>query len=215
MPLAVFDIDGTLVAGASTEKRLFAMLLGRGLLKPRQLFAFTSFALSRAPEFGRHVMKKNKAYLAGLRCEHVSAVTAAWVKHAASRWWFAPCVERQRQHPAAGDPVVLLSGTPQFLADALAAELGVMRSVGTVCASVDGCFVAEPPVFHPFGTTKLELLADLCAEFGVPTSAVTAYGDSFYDVPLLREAGQAVAVRPDARLRATALAENWVILGRR
>ncbi|MEO7386577.1 MAG: HAD-IB family hydrolase [Gammaproteobacteria bacterium] len=215
MSLAVFDVDGTLVAGASTEKRLFAHLLRRGVLKPAQLMACLRFGARYWPEFGRQVWKKNKAYLAGLGCADMEALVDGWVQRSAPRWWFAPCVERLRRHQAVGDTVVLLSGTPQFVADALARELGVSRAIGTLCAAVGGRFLAEPPLRHPFGAGKRELVSGLCAEFGVPASDVFAYGDSLHDLPLLRFAGHPVAVRPDVALRREAVAATWEILGSR
>lgn len=215
MALAVFDVDGTLVAGPSTEKRLVAMLLLRGWLRPGQLLTFLRFGIAYAPEFGRHTLKKNKAYLAGLRCSDVETLVSEWVRRCAPSWWFPPCVARLREHQAAGDTVLLLSGTPQFLADALARELGVTRAIGTRCATEAGRFVSGLPVMHPFDREKLELIEALCAEYGMPATKVFIYADSVYDLPMLRFAGHPVAVRPDTGLRAVAMAEDWEILGRR
>jgi phosphoserine phosphatase len=165
--------------------------------------------------YGRHAWKKDKAYLAGLPCAEVEALVSRWVTRSASRWWFAPCVERLRQHQAAGDTVVLLSGTPQFLAEALARELAATRAIGTVCAAAAGRFLASPPLRHPFGVEKLDLVKALCADLHAPATDVVAYGDSIHDLPLLRFAGRPVAVRPDAGLRAAAGVAGWEILGRR
>ncbi len=111
--------------------------------------------------------------------------------------------------------MVLLSGTPQFVADALARELGVTRATGTCCTAEAGRFCADPPLVHPFGAEKRVLAAALCAEFGAAAAAMFAYGDSVHDLPLLRLAGHPVAVRPDAALLAAATAAGWEILGGR
>lgn len=215
MALAVFDVDGTLVAGPSTERRLFLELLRRGWLGPRQLLAFLHFGARHAAEYGWHTWKKDKAYLAGLECAGVEAHVSGWVSRSAPRWWFAPCLERLRLHRAAGDTVVLLSGTPQFLADALARELGAARAIGTLCATAAGRFLAQPPLRHPFGPGKLELVKALCAELHVPAADLFAYGDSVHDLPLLQLAGHPVAVRPDPALRVAAVTAGWEVLGRR
>ncbi|MDH5277190.1 MAG: haloacid dehalogenase-like hydrolase [Gammaproteobacteria bacterium] len=215
MALAVFDVDGTLVAGPSTEKRLFVELLRHGWLGPAQVLAFTRFGVRHASAFGWLTWKKDKAYLAGLACADVEALVSAWVKRSAPGWWFAPCLERLRRHQLAGDTVVLLSGTPQFLADALVRELGAARAVGTLCATAAGRFLADPPLRHPFGPDKVELVKALCAELQVPAVELFAYGDSVHDLPLLRFAGHPVAVRPDTALRAAAGVAGWEIVGRR
>lgn len=215
MALAIFDIDGTLVAGPSLEKRLFLQLFRRGRLGPAQLLAFARFAVRHTPEFGRHTMKKNKAYLAGLRCADVEALVDAWVARASPAWWYRPALARLRRHQAAGDTVVLLSGTPQFVADAVARALGVMRATGAGCVAEGGRFCADPPRVHPFGADKRSLAEGLCAEFGEPAGAIFAYADSAHDLPLLRFAGHPVAVRPDAGLLAAARKAGFEILGRR
>jgi HAD superfamily hydrolase (TIGR01490 family) len=215
LKLAIFDVDGTLVTGPSLEKRLFSLLLRQGWLGPIQLLAFARFGIGHAAEFGRHTMKKNKAYLTGLRCADVDALVSAWVRRTALGWWYPPALARLRQHQAAGDTVVLLSGTPQFVADALARELGLARAVGTCCMAEAGRFCADPPLVHPFGAKKRALAEMLCAESGTAVAAMVAYGDSVHDLPLLRLAGHPVAVRPDAALLAAAKAGGFEILGRR
>ncbi|HEX5421205.1 MAG TPA: haloacid dehalogenase-like hydrolase, partial [Gammaproteobacteria bacterium] len=73
MKLAVFDIDGTLVRGAS-ERMFWWYLLRRGRQGPRQLFAFLLFMLRYLPTGGIQTPRKNKAYLSGLRVEEVDAL---------------------------------------------------------------------------------------------------------------------------------------------
>jgi HAD superfamily hydrolase (TIGR01490 family) len=215
LALAIFDIDGTLVTGPTLEKRLFFQLFRAGWLGPAQLLAFARFGASYAAEFGRNTMKKNKAYLTGLVCADVDALVSSWVGRASPGWWYPPALARLRQHQAAGDTVALLSGTPQFIVDALARELGVTRATGTCCTAKGGRFCADPPRVHPFGTEKRALAAGLCAQFDEPAGSMFAYGDSVHDLPLLRFAGHPVAVRPDPGLLAAATAAGYEILGKR
>lgn len=215
MALAVFDIDGTLVQGPSTEKRLFGRLLRSGRLSPVQLGAFAWFALRHAGIYGRHVFKKDKAYLTGLAAAGVQSFTAVWVDADLPADWFMPCVDRLRQHQAAGDRVVLLSGTPDFLAAEIGRALGVAQAIGSHCQIRNGCFTASPPLVHPFGQEKLRIVESLCTEHGFRLADVTAYADSGHDLPLLSRVGRPVAVRPDRALLAAAQAAGWETLGDR
>jgi len=215
LALALFDIDGTLVAGPSTEKRLFLALLRGGWLGPRQLGHFVGFAARRAHRFGRHVFKKDKAYLAGLPVAEVQQFASEWVARHCGGWWYAPCVARLRTHQAAGDQVMLLSGAPGFVARAIADQLGVARALGTECAVAAGRFLPDAPRAHPFAEEKLRMAAALCAELRTAPADLVAYGDSIHDLPVLSFAGRAVAVRPDAGLTAAARAAGWEILGDR
>jgi HAD superfamily hydrolase (TIGR01490 family) len=210
--LAVFDIDGTLVTGASTERRLFRALFAAGLLGPRQLLAFATFAVRHAPAYGRHVFKKDKAYLAGLGVDEVARFAATWAPGALRPSWFGPAVERLREHRRRGDRVVLLSGTPDFLARVIATELGADDAIGSRCAEAAGRYIAAPPPVHPFGGAKARLLEQLCRDVGVSPADVAAYGDSDHDLPLLRAVGRPVAVRPSAGLARAARSAGWEVV---
>jgi HAD superfamily hydrolase (TIGR01490 family) len=213
--LAIFDIDGTLVTGAATERR-FAMHLARsGRLGPRQALAFAAFAVGGLPAWGRHVLKKDKAWLAGLAAADVAALADAWAGPMLGRAACAPCCARLERHRQAGDRVALLSGTPQFIADAIGRALGADAVVGTLCAARDGRFRAAPPARHPFGAEKIALAAELARAAGTSLAQSVVYADSAHDLPLLRAAGTAVAVRPDAGLARAAAAAGWEILGTR
>jgi len=212
MQLAVFDIDGTLVAGPSTEKRFFLWLLRRGVLGPRRLFAFLFFNLRWLPRYGRHVAKKNKAYLSGLDAARFESEARAFVASEIEPALYAPAVARLRRHRAAGDAVVLLSGTLQPIAEALARRLDADQAIGSLCAERDGRLTGRPPLRHPFGADKCVLLEEICRRHDAPESAVAAYGDSRWDLPLLERVGSPVAVRPDRELRAEAVARGWEVL---
>lgn len=212
MGLAVFDIDGTLVTGSSTERRLFRALLAEGLLGPRQLLDFAAFAARHAPAYGRHVFKKDKAYLAGLTVGEVAGFAARWAPPALRSSWFGPVVERLREHRRRGDRVVLLSGTPDFLARVIAAELCADQAIGSRCAERDGRFTSAPPLLHPFDADKVPVVKQLCRELGATLADVTAYGDSDHDLPLLSAVGRPVAVRPAAGLARAARGAGWEII---
>ncbi len=215
MRLVVFDIDGTLVAGPSTEKRFFLRLLCAGRLGPRQIGAFLWFFVRWLPRFRSGVARKNKAYLYKLPVPAVRELAAAWVSVGLRKAWFAPCVTRLREHLAEGDRVVLLSGTPDFVGEAIGREVGVSEVIASRCAGRDGRFGAGPPQLHPFGALKADLVRDLARQAGVTLDAVVAYGDSVHDLALLESVGRPVAVRPDKRLLEKAGREGWEILGAR
>lgn len=212
MGLAVFDIDGTLVAGPSTEKRFFWRLFRRGLLGPRRLAAFLFFNLRWLHRYGRHVAKKNKAYLAGMDLGRLQAEAADFVAAEVMPALHGPAVARLRRHVAAGETVVLLSGTLQPIADELARRLGADEAIASLCDRRDGRLTSGPPVRHPFGDAKRGFLDDLCRRYGRQPEEVAAYGDSGHDLVLLQAVGRPVAVRPDKALTAAALQRGWEIL---
>ena len=211
MTLAIFDIDGTLVEG-STERRFWRYLLKRGHQGPRQVLAYLVFWLRYLPVFGRLTAKKNKAYLYKLDTARVRTLAASFVAEEILPRLSSPAVQRLQSHVRRGDTVVLISGTLEPIARALARALNVPHVRATVCRERDGRYLGGPPDVHPFGATKLEIAAKFAAEIGATLSDASAYGDSQYDLDLLQAVGDPVAVMPDQPLLETARGNRWHII---
>jgi phosphoserine phosphatase len=111
-----------------------------------------------------------------------------------------------------GDAVVLLTGTIDPIAQALARRLDVRHVCATLCSERNGRYLAQPPETHPFGAAKLGLSRQLAAQIGVDLKTATAYGDSRHDLYLLEAVSEAVAVSPDGGLLAAAVARDWEII---
>jgi len=210
--LVLFDIDGTLVPGSSSESRFARYLWQKGALGVRQLLAYAWFCLRYLPRYGRHVLQKNKAYLSGHSDTDIDAHARTFVDTVLLPSLYAPAVARLRAHQAAGDHVVLLSGTPQFLASALARALGAHDSLGALCATEGRRYTALPPRRHPYGPTKVDAGEALARAAGLPLSRAVAFGDSINDAFLFRVVGEAVMVQPDRHLSEVADGTNWTVL---
>jgi HAD superfamily phosphoserine phosphatase-like hydrolase len=176
------------------------------------VLGFLAFLPRHAAAFGRHVFKKDKAWLAGLAERDVERSAACWAETLEDAW-FEPCVTRLRRHQHAGDRVVLLSGTPQFVAAAIARALGVEEAIGALCATDGGRFRVAPPEVHPFAGEKVTLAREYARACGIELKDIVAYGDSIHDLPLFEVAGRAVAVRPDEQLASMAGMREWEIIG--
>jgi HAD superfamily hydrolase (TIGR01490 family) len=211
MTLAIFDIDGTLVEG-STERRFWRYLLKRGHQGPRQVLAYLMFWLRYFPVLRSQTAKKNKAYLYMLDTARVRALAERFVAEEILPRLYAPAVQRLQRHLRDGDTVVLLSGTLEPIAQALAQALGVQHVRATVCRERGTRYLAGPPKVHPFGAVKLEIAAQFAAETGADLREASAYGDSLHDLTLLEAVGHPVAVRPDRPLLETARGNRWPII---
>jgi len=211
MRLAIFDVDGTLVRGSS-ERLFWWYLAARGRQGPRQIAAFLLFLLRYLPTGGIHTIKKNKAYLCGLASADVAALADEFVATRLLRRVNDAVVQRLRQHVLRGDPVVLLTGTIDPIAQSLARRLGVRHVCATLCSERNGRYLAQPPETHPFGAAKLALSRQLAAQIGLDLKTAAAYGDSRHDLYLLEAVSEPVAVSPDNDLLRTALARDWEII---
>jgi HAD superfamily hydrolase (TIGR01490 family) len=214
MKLAIFDIDGTLTR-SSSERMFWRYLLFRGRQGPRQIFAYLLFLVRYLPTGGIHTLRKNKAYLCGLRTEEVEQLAREFVADRLMKTLYEPAVQRVRQHLRRGDVVVLMSGTLECIARALAKELGVEHVCATLCSQRNGVFLAQPPEIHPFDAAKLSLAKQLARELKVQLRQVAAYGDSSHDLFLLAAVGEPVAVRPDGNLLRVAQELGWEVMAER
>jgi HAD superfamily hydrolase (TIGR01490 family) len=214
LKLAVFDIDGTLVRGP-TERLFWRYLFLRRRQGPQQLLAFALFMLRYLPTGGIQTPRKNKAYLAGLRVEDVEALARDFVAEKLMSRLNERVLQRLKEHLRRGDIVVLMSGTLQPIARALADALHVPHVCATLTSQRNGVFLAQPPEIHPYDAAKLSLVRQMAAEFRIEMRHVTAYGDSKHDVFLLSAVGEPVAVCPDHALLEAALEHNWEIISDR
>ena len=211
--LVLFDIDGTLVREPSTEKRFALWMLLKGRIGPLRLLAYAVFCLRYLSRYGSDVFAKNKSLLWRRTVDSARALARDWAARHLHGALQPACVERLEMHREQGDTLVLLSGTPDFLAQAVADEIDVPHVIATLCSQRNGRFGFAPPEVHRVGEAKREAGRALCAQFGISQSDTIAYANSISDLPLLTACGQPVAVTPDSALASEAKREGWEILG--
>lgn len=209
---ALFDIDGTLIRLPSTERRFVHELGANGLLHPANYLCFLWTALRRFPVDGSNVLRMDVAYLSGLAVDDVAQCAERWARALVEEALIEVVYERLEAHRTAGDTVVLLSGTPDFLAAAVGSALGVEITCGSAVRTVDGHFSGDVFLRHLYGAEKVRRANELCERFGWRPNDVTCYADSSSDRPLLEWAGRACVVHPSPKLAAEARRRGWDIL---
>ena len=120
-----------------------------------------------------------------------------------------------RSHHEAGDEVVIITATNEFVTEPIARELGVKNLIavklerdenGWITGEVDGI-----PSMREGKVLRMEAwLKD--RNLGWDDVECTFYSDSMNDVPLLEKVEHPVATNPDQRLRALAQQKGWRIL---
>ncbi|HQU16850.1 MAG: HAD family hydrolase [Gammaproteobacteria bacterium] len=212
MRLALLDLDGTLLAGPSSEQLFILHLLRNRILGPRQGWAAAGFLWRYSGRYGRHVWRKDKAYLSGLDAALLVPVAAAFVRNFLISRLRPAMLERLRRHQRDGDIPILLTGTLDLIAGPLANHLGISHWCATICAQRHGRFMPQPPERHPFGREKLALASCLAEQLGLALADATAYADSRHDLPLLEAVAHPVAVNPAPGLARAAHRRGWEVL---
>ena len=213
MPIVFLDIDGTIIKGTSCEKLFIPHLMGKRKLGLKQLFHFAWFALRHFRRYGLMVYKRDKAYLAGLPTLETGRLAQEFVDKILPGHFNRDLLAELERRRAAGDELVLLSGTPEFLAAPLGKILGIENIIACQIPLLNGCYTSGDPEQHPYGQSKLSLALEYCRMRGVPIQQTTAYADKFSDLPLLEKVGTAVAVSPGKKLRKKAEGNGWRIIG--
>lgn len=210
---AIFDLDRTLLAGASGP--VFARTLREvGLLPDRDIpgagLLFRAFDL-----FGENLPSMLLTRQGARAARGWSVADAREAGRRAAPELAARVLPWARveidEHRAAGRRLVIATTTPEHLVEPLAAELGFDDVVATRYASLDGRFTGTIDGHFVWGEGKLAAVREWAAGAGVDLADSWAYSDSFYDVPLLSAVGHPVAVNPDARLAAVATARRWPV----
>jgi len=125
-------------------------------------------------------------------------------------------LELVRRHQAAGDQVIVVTATNEFITRPIATALGVSELIAIDLERDD----QGNPTGAIFGTPsfregKVARVEQWLAERGLDWSRVehsTFYSDSINDLPLLEKVHEPVATNPDARLTAIAAERGWRIL---
>lgn len=212
---AFFDLDGTLLAPPSAERRFIRYLLRRRLLRVSSLVGWLVDVLENAP-IGAPFAEADRFYLRGLN----SSLAEEWLaEFGGAVPFFREAVDAIEWHAARSHHVVIVSGTLAPLARALVRRLpgGV-----TVCATelkTEKCAAGAD-----FGTSfwtgqlsgellngaaKARAVRAVAVRYELDLSRSFAYGDSASDIRMLAAVGNPCAVNAGFGLRRVARACGW------
>jgi HAD superfamily hydrolase (TIGR01490 family) len=120
-----------------------------------------------------------------------------------------------REHRAAGDELVIVTATNEFVTRPIARAFGVQELVAVELErGADGWITGEIRGTPSAREGKVARVAQWLAarSLGWDDVQTTFYSDSFNDLPLLEAVNRPVATNPDDRLRAVAAQRGWRIL---
>lgn len=124
---------------------------------------------------------------------------------------YPPAVEKLNEAKREGQLTVILSSSPDFLVELFAKNFGVDQWIATKY-NMDSQQNLTMISDILDGEEKAKMLHDISTKMGIPIDETTAYSDSFLDLPFLKEAGRAIAVNPDNKLRAVCNQYKWNII---
>ncbi|MBF0136978.1 MAG: HAD-IB family hydrolase [Magnetococcus sp. DMHC-1] len=216
MSLALFDLDNTLLGGDS-DYLWGRFLVERGLVEEAG-FEATNQKFYRDYAQGVLDMDAYLKFQLEFLTRHSRADLERWHTEYMERL-IRPIIlplglARIQRHQQAGDTVVIITATNQFVTAPIAAALGVEHLLATELEIRDGFFTGRPEGIPCFQQGKVLRIREWLTEYPHPQALATAwfYSDSRNDLPLLEAVAHPVAVDPDPVLRAHAQARGWEIV---
>lgn len=143
----------------------------------------------------------------------VEALVRDYAAHVLARNVQPPSLARIDADKAEGQTLVLATASPDFYAEEIGAALGFDHVIATVQARhADGGIGHRIASANCYGPEKLRRIVEW-----LPVArgdcAVRFYSDHHSDAPVFEWADEAVAVNPNAKLRALAKQRGWAIMG--
>ena len=120
-----------------------------------------------------------------------------------------------RSHQRAGDTVMIVTATNEFVTRPIAQAFGVSELIAVELErNAHGWITGEIKGTPSFREGKVTRVGAWLSAQGLDWADVemTFYSDSINDLPLLEKARHPVATNPDARLRQLAIQRGWRIL---
>lgn len=137
------------------------------------------------------------------------------------RDWIRPAIQPQalallEQHRAAGDTLVLITATNEFVTGPIAQALGFEHLLAVELEKDSSGWyngkIAGTPSFREGKITRLESWLQARGSSLAQAQSSIFYSDSINDLPLLEAVQTPVATNPDAQLRSIATERGWRIL---
>ena len=214
--LTLFDLDHTLLSGDS-DVVWCDFLIEQGLLE-RESFAARNADMDARYRAGTVGVEEFANFYVGtlagrtraqwepLRQQFLASVIVPRIGKDA--------IHLVRHHLDADDLVVLTTATNRFITELTADYLEIEHLIATEVETLQGQFTGRTAGTLNMREGKVLRLHTWLADIGYTLNDFDshAYSDSINDLPLLQAVGRAVAVDPDARLRAEADARGWQVL---
>jgi putative phosphoserine phosphatase / 1-acylglycerol-3-phosphate O-acyltransferase len=209
---AIFDFDGTIIAGYSATSFIREQLK-RGDLSPRQLVelvaAMTNFGLGNLGFSG--MMAINAQFMRGIAEDtYLEVGEQLYIKQIA-RLIYPESRALVEAHQARGHTVAIISSATPYQVAPAAADLGIDHVLCSQLEVENGKFTGA--VVRPtcFGQGKVDAAESLAARYQANLDKSFFYSDSTDDLLLLERVGFPRTLNPSAKLDRIARDRDWPI----
>jgi HAD superfamily hydrolase (TIGR01490 family) len=213
MPLAIFDLDETLIHGDCAS--LWSEQMVRLEWVDGESFLRKDQALMQVYGEGKLAMEDYMAFslepVAGRTPEEVDFLVEPWVEDVIEPLIFSDATRTMARHRAAGDRILIISASAVFLVQAIAARLGVDDVLAIDLEVNHGVYSGRTEGVLTYREGKVTRLAQWLHEQGESLEGASFYSDSRNDLPLLLKVTHPQVVNPDPVLLEHAKQAGWPV----
>lgn len=199
---AIFDLDGTLLLGPSSEGRFFLYLVFNGVISLKHIaFYLFNFLLTWR-------LRQNKAFYRGLDAERLSILAKDFVDKHLAKSLSKEGLLRVMEEKKKGRRTILLSGCPNFLLKHILKYTGCDEAIGLNLEEKNGKFTGRyiPP--YPFGRGKMLLVESMSCD----RSKSSGYGNHISDKYFLSLLKEPYCVNPGPAFKSYCKKRNIPVL---
>lgn len=215
--LAIFDLDNTLLAGDS-DYLWGRFLTERGVVDGARYERENERFYREYREGRLDIYEFLRFSLRPLK-ENEPEQLLAWRKEFMHRMIDPIILPEARKlvarHRAAGDVLLIITATNEFVTAPIARRFGIEHLIATVPEKLNGRYTGEVAGEPSFQHGKVIRLRQWLREQALDLHDSSFYSDSHNDIPLLEQVDHPVAVDPDTALQAHARAHGWRIISLR
>lgn len=217
MPLAIFDLDDTLLAGDSDH------LWGAWLCEQGLVDAATHASVNEGfYQDYRAGSLDIDAYLrfalqpvAGRTTGEVAAWQATFLRDRIAPIMLPAAQTLLESHRQRGDTLLVITATNELVAGPIVEHLGVDNLIACRVEVTGDRYTGAPLGTPSYREGKVTRLQEWLAARGEALGGATFYSDSHNDLPLLQLVDNPVAVDPDPTLAEYAREAGWLVISLR
>lgn len=211
--LSVFDLDQTLIT-SNCSFDFYWYLVSQNALPFSTLifsiFYYLRHTFLRMPPSELH-KKVFDRFLDGRAFERFEMHVTPFIEGYLDSVLYHPVFSELKLAQHLGYYTLLLSNSPDFLVKQIAQMLKVNHYEATRYAlDKDQKFCHIATIMQ--GEEKAASVLKIAEGLGIERTAITAYSDSIWDLPLLEAVGTAVVINPDQRLKKISRQHKWKML---
>lgn len=217
MPLAIFDLDNTLLAGDS-DHAWGEFLVEEGIVDAEEYRLandrFYQEYLNGELDI-RHYLGFALQPLARNRMDDLLVWRERFMEKKVQPMMLASASALLDSHRAQGHTLMIITATNRFVTEPIAEALGIEHLIATDPELINGQFTGEVAGTPSFQDGKVTRLDDWLEAHRKTLDGAWFYSDSHNDLPLLQKVDNPVAVDPDPRLEKFARDQGWKVMSLR